>query len=155
MNSTKSTLRIVTSTAFLLALVSGSLFAQDADQAQGEELGVLEEVVVTGMRASLEDALARKRMSDQIMDAISSEDIGKLPDENIGEALQRIPGLSLDREAGEGKGVSIRGLGAGLSQVTVNGQVMASTEGSREFNYSVLDSSMVSALEVWKSPMAS
>lgn len=134
-----------------VVMASGVVFAQDAD----EEAGVLEEVVVTGMRASLEDALATKRNSDQIMDAISAEDIGKFPDENIGEALQRIPGVSLDREAGEGKGISIRGLGAGLSQVTVNGQPMASTEGSREFNYSVLDSSMVAALEVWKSPMAS
>ena len=134
-----------------IALASGTLFAQDAN----EEAEVIEEVVVTGMRASLQDALATKRDADQIMDAISAEDIGKFPDENIGEALQRIPGVSLDREAGEGKGVSIRGLGAGLSQVTVNGQVMASTEGSREFNYSVLDSAMVSALEVWKSPVAS
>jgi iron complex outermembrane receptor protein len=132
-----------------VALASSGLLAQDAD-----EENVLEEVIVTGMRASLQDALAAKRDADQIMDAISAEDIGKFPDENIGEALQRIPGVSLDREAGEGKGVSIRGLGAGLSQVTVNGQVMASTEGSREFNYSVLDSAMVSALEVWKSPMA-
>jgi iron complex outermembrane receptor protein len=133
-----------------VALASGGLLAQDAN----EEAEIIEEVVVTGMRASLEDALGRKRDADQIMDAISAEDIGKFPDENIGEALQRIPGVSLDREAGEGKGVSIRGLGAGLSQVTINGQTMASTEGSREFNYSVLDSSMVAALEVWKSPMA-
>jgi len=135
----------------LVLAVSGALYAQTAD----DESDVIEEVVVTGMRASLENALDRKREADQIMDAISAEDIGKFPDENIGEALQRIPGVSLDREAGEGKGVSIRGLGAGLSQVTINGQVMASTEGSREFNYSVLDSSIVSALEVWKSPMAS
>lgn len=133
-----------------LALSATPALAQDADEAN-----VLEEVVVTGMRASLQDALATKRNADQIMDAISAEDIGKFPDDNIGEALQRIPGVSLDREAGEGKGVSIRGLGAGLSQVTVNGQQMASTEGSREFNYSVLDSTMVSALEVWKSPVAS
>ncbi len=137
--------------AFAIGSITGSLYAQDTN----EEASVLEEVVVTGMRASLQDALATKRDADQIMDAISAEDIGKFPDENIGEALQRIPGVSLDREAGEGKGVSIRGLGAGLSQVTINGQVMASTEGSREFNYSVLDSAMVSALEVWKSPVAS
>jgi iron complex outermembrane receptor protein len=134
----------------LVLAVSGALYAQPAD----DEAEVIEEVIVTGMRASMEDQLARKREADQIMDAISSEDIGKFPDENIGEALQRIPGVSLDREAGEGKGVSVRGLGAGLSQVTINGQTMASTEGSREFNFSVLDSSIVSALEVWKSPMA-
>jgi iron complex outermembrane receptor protein len=138
----------------LLALVfgaaSGGLFAQDE---AGNE-GAIEEVVVTGMRASLEDALNKKRESDAVMDAISSEDIGKLPDDNIGEALQRITGVSLDREAGEGKGVSVRGLGEGLSMVTINGQKMASTEGSRGFNFSVLDASMVSALEVWKSPIA-
>jgi iron complex outermembrane receptor protein len=132
-----------------LALTAGAAFAQDTDEAN-----VLEEVVVTGMRASLEDAVQLKRDSNQIMDAIVAEDIGKFPDENIGEALQRIPGVSIDREAGEGKGVAVRGLGAALTQVTVNGQTLASTEGAREFNYSVLDSSMVAALEVWKSPMA-
>lgn len=147
----KLSLMIRAALAPAVILASGALYAQDAN----DEAGILEEVVVTGMRASLEDALATKRNSDQIMDAISAEDIGKFPDENIGEALQRIPGVSLDREAGEGKGISIRGLGAGLSQVTVNGQTMASTEGSREFNYSVLDSSMVAGLEVWKSPIAS
>jgi len=136
----------------LVLAISGSLYAQATTD---DESDVLEEVVVVGMRASMEDQLARKREADQIMDAISAEDIGKFPDENIGEALQRIPGISLDREAGEGKGISVRGLGAGLSQVTINGQQMASTEGSREFNFSVLDSSIVSALEVWKSPVAS
>ena len=114
--------------AVSLGLISSFAVAQNTDQ----EETVLEEVVVTGMRASVEDGLSRKRNSDQIMDAISAEDVGKLPDQNIGEALQRIPGVSLDREAGEGKGISIRGLGAGLSQVTINGQQMASTEGSRD-----------------------
>lgn len=145
-------LTLLKRTTLVLAMgaMSSISFAQVAD----DDEVILEEVIVTGMRASLEDALARKRNSDQIMDAISAEDIGKFPDENIGEALQRIPGVTLDREAGEGKGVSIRGLGAGLSQVTINGQQMASTEGSREFNFSVLDSSAVAGLEVWKSPMA-
>jgi iron complex outermembrane receptor protein len=137
--------------ALAFGLACNPLLAQDAAE---DAESILEEVIVFGMRASVEDALARKRAADQAMDAISAEDIGKFPDENIGEALQRIPGISLDREAGEGKGVSIRGLGAGLSQVTVNGQKMASTEGSREYNFSVLDASIVSALEVWKSPLA-
>ena len=137
--------------ALAVGLFGSPVFAQQTADAEG----AIEEVVVTGMRASVEDALNRKRQSDQVMDAIAAEDIGKFPDDNIGEALQRIPGISLDREAGEGKGVSIRGLGAGLSQVTINGQKMASTEGSREYNFSVLDSSIVSALEVWKTPVAS
>ena len=126
--------------------------AQETGAANDEPV---EEIVVRGIRQSIRDAISRKRNAEQVMDAISAEDIGKLPDDNIGEALQRITGVSLTREAGEGKEVSIRGLGSGLSQVTVNGQKMTSTEGTRNFNYSVLDASMVSALEVWKSPMAS
>ena len=127
--------------------------AQEPDAAAGDD--PMEEIVVRGIRQSIRDAISRKRNAEQFIDAISAEDIGKLPDDNIGEALQRITGISLTREAGEGKEVSIRGLGSGLSQVTVNGQKMTSTEGTRNFNYSVLDASMVSALEVWKSPMAS
>ena len=127
--------------------------AQDTGATANDE--PVEEIVVHGIRSSIRDAISRKRNAGQIIDAISAEDIGKLPDDNIGEALQRITGVSLTREAGEGKEVSIRGLGAGLSQVTVNGQKMTSTEGNRNFNYSVLDASMVAALEVWKSPMAS
>jgi iron complex outermembrane receptor protein len=143
----------------LFALLAGGLTAVSTAHAQDESSAAndepIEEIVVHGIRQSIRDAISRKRNAEQIMDAIAAEDIGKLPDDNIGEALQRITGVSLTREAGEGKEVSIRGLGAGLSQVTVNGQKMTSTEGTRNFNYSVLDASMVSALEVWKSPMAS
>lgn len=131
-------------------IVTNGALAQDT----GESEEPVEEIVVTGIRSSIESAIGLKRNANQIMDAISAEDIGKLPDDNIGEALQRVTGISLTREAGEGKEVSIRGLGAGLSQVTVNGQRMASTEGNRSYNLSVLDASLVSALEVWKSPMA-
>jgi len=147
-----ASVRHVLSLALFAGLAPGVALAQQAAATEAVEL---EEVVVFGVRASVMDALARKRESNQVMDAISSEDIGKFPDDNIGEALQRIPGMSLDREAGEGKGVSIRGLGAGLSQVSINGQRMASTEGTREFNFSVIDASVVKALEVWKTPMAS
>ena len=70
----------------VILMASGALYAQTTD----EEAEIMEEVVVTGMRASLQDALATKRNADQIMDAISAEDIGKFPDENIGEALQRL-----------------------------------------------------------------
>lgn len=140
----------------LLSILAGMLAMSPAaaqeTTSDGEEV---EEIVVVGIRASIRDAIDMKRNAGQIMDAVSAEDIGKLPDDNIGEALQRITGVSLTREAGEGKEVSIRGLGSGLSQVTVNGQRMASTEGDRNFNYSVLDASLVSALEVWKSPVAS
>lgn len=139
--------------ALALSSASGALMAQDTieNDRPSESEAVLEEVIVTGIRASMEDALNTKREADQIVDAISTEDIGKLPDDNIGEALQRITGVSLDREAGEGKGVSIRGLGAGLSMVTINGQQMASTEGTRAVNFSDL---MPALFPNWKSGRA-
>ena len=144
---------LLVSGTFALSM-SGVNAQQSDNDSSAEEDGGIEEVVVYGIRASMENAINAKRNANQIMDAISAEDIGKFPDDNIGEALQRITGVSLEREAGEGKSISIRGMGSGLSQVTINGQSMASTEGNRSFNFSVMDSSTVSALEVWKSPTA-
>src|SRR5262245_57238053 len=70
----------------------------------------LEEVVVTGFRASLADALTNKRDSDQIIESVSAEDLGKFPDQNVAESLQRLPGVSIDRSNGQCQRVRIRGL---------------------------------------------
>ena len=91
----------------------GSVMAQEESTSDDS---VLEEVVVTGIRASLSQAADLKRNDKRIVDAIVAEDIGKLPDNNIAEALQRITGVSLNRDFGVGEGVSIRG----LSQTVLN-----------------------------------
>lgn len=85
------------------------------------------EIMVTGIRQSLANALNTKRASDQVLDAISAEDVGKFPDKNVGEALQRVTGVQIGRAGGEGSSVSIRGVDPGLIRVEVNGQSMLST----------------------------
>ncbi|RVU04497.1 TonB-dependent receptor [Novosphingobium umbonatum] len=84
-------------------------------------------IIVSGIRQSLANALNTKRNSDQVIDAISAEDVGKFPDKNIGEALQRITGVQISRAGGEGSSVSIRGVDPGLIRVEVNGQSQLST----------------------------
>src|SRR5690606_284679 len=82
----------------------------------------LEEVVVTGIRASLERAMDIKRESPGVVDAISSEDIGKFPDTNLAESLQRITGVSISRVNGEGSQITVRGFGGDNNMVTLNGR---------------------------------
>ena len=90
------------------------------------EQGQLEEVVVTGLRASLETAMDVKRDAIGVVDAISAEDIGKFPDTNLAESLQRVTGISIDRRNGEGALVTARGFGAQYNMVTLNGRTMTS-----------------------------
>jgi TonB-dependent receptor len=125
----------------------------------------LEEVIVTGIRASLQQSMDIKRTSIGVVDAITAEDMGKFPDTNLAESLQRITGVSIDRNNGEGKNVTVRGFGAGFNLVTLNGrQLPAASVGtitgnadnsgsqgtSRSFDFSVLASEGVSGVQVYK-----
>ncbi|MFC6632798.1 TonB-dependent receptor [Microbulbifer taiwanensis] len=140
--------------ASTLALLSAGAQAQEAGG------NTLEEVTVTGIRGSLQQALDVKRDATSIVDAISSEDIGKFPDKNVADSLQRIPGISVDRIWGEGRDIFVRGTDSTLNRTLMNGQNVASAywwandNPSRGFNYSILASELVSALEVYKSPEA-
>ncbi|ROQ21691.1 TonB-dependent receptor [Marinimicrobium koreense] len=127
-----------------------------------ESSPALEEVVVTGIRASLEQSMDIKRDSTGVVDAISAEDIGKFPDTNLAESLQRITGVSISRENGEGAEVTVRGFGAGNNMVTLNGRVMPTAGinrgeggGSRSFDFGNLASEAVSGVEVYKTGKAS
>ncbi|WP_068544466.1 TonB-dependent receptor [Thalassotalea crassostreae] len=129
-----------------------------------EQVEGIEVIEVQGTRGSLKRSMNAKRYADQVMDGVSAEDIGKLPDDNIAEAISRVVGVSMSRAAGEGEYVSIRGMDPGLSKVTVNGQSMASgnagsmnvaTDGSsRATNLNNIASEMVGGIEVFKSPTA-
>jgi len=148
--------------AFSVALAMSSVSAEEAKTKATKEAKVDETEVITvsGIRGSLNDALNNKRFSDQIVDSISAEDVGKFPDDNIAEALQRIAGVSMSRdETGSGDVVSIRGMGPDMNKVTMNGQSVASAGGvgntGQGFSFGVLSADMISALEVWKSPKAS
>ena len=127
----------------------------------------VEEVVVTGIRGSLQQSLNRKRMADHFVDAITAEDIGAFPDQNLAESLQRISGVAIDRKEGEGAFVSVRGLGPQYVQTTIGGRVPASNvdpgqlagrgqlnRGTRVIGFDSFQSGLVQAVEVHKSPRA-
>ncbi|AQT60994.1 TonB-dependent receptor [Cellvibrio sp. PSBB023] len=124
-----------------------------AASAQAQEQA-LEEIVVTGYKASLKSALDTKRDSNGVVDAISSEDIGKFPDTNLAESLQRITGVSIDRSGGEGRQVTVRGLGPQFNTVLLNGRQMPNANASRGFNFDTVAAEMVSGVEVYKTSTA-
>ncbi|QJD90946.1 TonB-dependent receptor [Duganella dendranthematis] len=115
-------------------------------------------VVVTGIRASLQSTLNMKRNSDGIVDGIVADDIGKFPDTNLAESLQRISGVSIDRSNGEGQKVTVRGLGPDFNLVLLNGRQMPTTDLSdlsgRSFDFSNLASEAISQLQVYKTGRA-
>lgn len=142
-----------------IASAPGIAFAQDvpADESAAEE-----EVLVTGIRASLREAVDIKRDAQGVVDAISAEDIGKFPDTNLAESLQRITGVSIDRSNGEGSLVTVRGFGPEYNLVTLNGRQMptatlgdgASAPASRSFDFANLASEGIAAVEVYKTGRA-
>ena len=139
--------------ALAVAAVSNSALAQSSEL-QGIQL---EELIITGIRGSLNTAQATKRTSSAIVDSIVAEDVGKFPDENVAESLQRVTGVTIDRGTlgGEGNSISIRGLGPNFSRVFINGRTVLNTASGRQVDFSDLPSEIVSRLDVFKTPMAS
>ncbi|PIB95231.1 TonB-dependent receptor [Caulobacter sp. X] len=145
-------------------VVAGSLLAAPAmaqtTEPTAAESDMVGEIVVTGIRKSLNDSMTVKRTASGVVDAISAEDIGKFPDANLAESLQRISGVSIDRSNNEGNGVTVRGFGPGFNLVTLNGRQMPNStslisEGiGRSFNFRDLASESVSAVEVYKTGRA-
>ncbi|WP_076069136.1 TonB-dependent receptor [Sphingomonas montana] len=112
------------------------------------------EIIITGQRASLARALEIKRETIGVVDAISAEDMGKFPDQNIAESLQRIPGVSIDRVNGEGRGITVRGLGPEFNTVLLNNRLLSTDAGGRSFSFDILSSDLISGAEVYKSSEA-
>jgi iron complex outermembrane recepter protein len=121
-------------------------------------------VVVTGFRASLESALNKKREENGIVDVVKAEDIAKFPDTNLAESLQRIPGVVIARDAGEGRNITVRGLGSQFTRVRINGlEALATTGGTdssggnnrgRGFDFNVFASELFNSITVRKSSTA-
>jgi len=137
------------STALMGLACASPVFAQSTNPNAKSE--PLEEVVVTGIRSSLRQAMEIKRNSDQIVDSIASESLGKFPDTNIAESLQRITGVSIDRSGGEGQSVTVRGFGPQFNTVLLNGRRIVSDSGDRAFNFDVLPAELISRVDVYKS----
>ena len=152
--------------ASILALCVGapSAMAQDAETDAAGDDRVLNEIVITGIRGSLQRAQDIKRNADGVVDSISAEDIGKFPDTNLAESLQRITGVSINRVNGEGSQVTVRGFGPEFNQVTLNGRTIPGADApiaggdfnsiagsnSRAFDFSNLASESVSGIDVYK-----
>ncbi|WP_349742220.1 TonB-dependent receptor [Roseateles cavernae] len=145
-------------------LGSTSLLAAAQSAAPAAQPQAMETVVVTGLRASLESALRAKRDDKGIVDVIKAEDIAKFPDTNLAESLQRVPGVVIDRDAGEGRSITVRGLGADFTRVRINGiEALATTGGtdssgganrSRGFDFNVFASELFNSITVRKSASA-
>lgn len=163
--------QIVTKKTKLAAAISTALsMSIAASPAIAQQAGPMEEVVAVGIRGSLQAALDQKRNSSGVVDAISAEDIGKFPDTNLAESLQRITGVSINRVNGEGSEVTIRGFSGDFNLVTVNGRMMPAADAqpaffgvngnttggdTRSFDFSNLASEGVAGLQVYKTGRAS
>ncbi len=124
-----------------------------ADQPQPQQL---EEVVVTGLRASFESSLEDKKNSFVVQDSINAEELGRFPDADVADSLQHIPGITISRTTGgEGQKVSVRGFGPQYNIVTLNNRILATDDDARDLAFDVLPSEIISGADVLKSTQAS
>ena len=135
-----------TVSALAIAIASERLSAADA-----AATGATEHVEVVGQAASIDQALKEQRNSDNIESVVHADGVAQLPDANVAEAVQRLPGISVERDQGEGRFVSVRGLGPDLNSVTINGTLVPSPESARRaVALDVLPSELVQSLSVIK-----
>jgi iron complex outermembrane recepter protein len=137
----------------IITVAASMLLVQSAALAQSNRPAELEEIVVTGIRAGLRSSLELKKDSIQVVDAISAEDVGDFPDKNIGEALQRVTGVQITRQDGEGRAVSIRGADPALNRTEINGVTALSltVTGGRDVDFRDIPVEFLSRVEVVKS----
>lgn len=143
--------------SLVCAAILGVTGTGHAQQSPDEENSDVDEVIeIRGIRASSAENLSIKRLSNAVVDAITAEDIGKFPDKNVADSLQRVPGVVIQRNGGEGSTVSIRGLSPNLTFTQLNGNFIAASSGnpSRSFSYELLPSNLVGKVELFKSSEA-
>ncbi len=148
---------LASSIALIIAGATSSQ-AMAAEEAKADE--EIEVIQVTGIRGSNRASVNAKRFADAVVDSVSAEDIGQFPDSDVGQALARVPGVTVGRSFGQGASVSIRGTDPLMTLTTLNGQNVASTgwfdqlNVDRSFNYSMLPSELIGGMDVYKSSQA-
>lgn len=142
------------SLAALLLVGATPALAQTAGETAATEEGD-KEIVVTGYAASLQSAVSQKKAIDQIVESITAEDIGRLPDASIAESIARLPGLTSQRLSGRSNVISIRGLGPDFSTTLLNGREQTSTGDNRAVEYDQYPAEIINQVLVYKTPMAS
>ena len=144
----------------VIAAATQSVFAHETAKKASASAEVngsaeVEEVVVTGFAQSIATAISVKRNADTVVEAISAEDIGGLPDKSIADSLSRLPGITVTRKGGQAGTIQIRGMGEGYVFSTMNGREQVSPSGARAMEYSQFPSELINSVEVYKSPKAS
>lgn len=134
-------------------LVSMPILAQETTSENDNDN--VEVIEVRGLISSLKRSFSDKKEALVVSDGISAEDLGKFPDQNVAESLQRITGVSIDRNGGEGQLISVRGFGPQFNLVTVNGRQIASERAGREFSFDTLAAELISGAEIFKTSLAS
>lgn len=160
-NKLSDAIKLANKSALMLGSVAAVAMMGFAITANAQDAGAEpEEVLVTGIRGALKNAVDIKRNSTAIVDAVSAEDVGKFPDSDVGESLGRVPGVTVGRAFGQGASVSIRGAAPQMTLTQLNGQNVASTGWydqqaiDRSFNYSLLPSQLIGGMDVYKSSQA-
>ena len=125
---------------------------QEAEGATAEK--DIEVIEVRGLISILKRSFSDKKEALIVSDGISAEDLGKFPDQNVAESLQRITGVAIDRSGGEGQLISVRGFGPQFNLVTVNGRQMATERAGREFSFDTLASELISGADIYKTSNA-
>lgn len=123
---------------------------ENSDQSKSQQ----NTIVITGFRASLRSATAKKKNSEMVVESVTAEDIGKLPDNGIGESIARLPGLSAQRNAGRANIISIRGFGPDFSTTTLNGRQQTTTNDSRAVEFDQYPSEILAGVDVYKTAEA-
>lgn len=160
MNTIRNRLLAATGIATALMAGPGIALAQTAPQVgtaapAGEpDTTTVDEVMVTGIRASLRNSLASKQAAPNVVEVLSADDIGALPEISIAESLARLPGLTSNRDRGNGTQISIRGMGPNLVNTLLNGRELVSAEASRNIRYEQFPAELINGAFVFKSPTA-
>ena len=137
------------------AAVAAMLWSTGVAQAQQAGAATSEVVTITGIRRGIESAISVKKNSDSIVESISAEDIGKLPDSSIAESIARLPGLSAQRVNGRATEINIRGLSGDFANTLLNGREQVSTGNNRSVQFDQYPSELITKVDVYKTPTAS
>ena len=140
--------------AVFLSILAGSAYAQSATSGQTATDAPMQTVTVAGIRRGIEDAISIKKDATSIVEAVSAEDIGKLPDTSIAESIARLPGLAAQRVAGRAQVISVRGLSPDFATTLLNGREQVSTGDNRSVEFDQYPSELLSGVTVYKTPDA-
>ncbi|MCJ7590410.1 MAG: TonB-dependent receptor plug domain-containing protein, partial [Woeseiaceae bacterium] len=134
----------------IAAVSAGTVNAQT--QPQSGDPDILEEVIVTGIRGSIKRAIDLKQNSNSIVEAVSAEDLGRLPDTSIADAISRLPGLTSQRAEGRASAISLRGTDPGFTTALLNGREQVSTGDNRSVEFDQYPSELLNSVLVYKTP---